>query len=443
MKTLADLRAHADAALLAGRHLEALHGYAVLTTLEPIDLDARLRLADSLLALGEIQRAAVVYTAVARHCAHGGHPLRALVALKVLTTLEPLLESLLASLGELYSRDSERLGRGIRLVPGNPERPLPDGFTLGPVPEQAKLVAHCEQLGADLSKAGQVYPEKLPPIPLFSELPSGAFARVLAAMKLRRTRPGEVIVAEGEPGHSFFVLARGEVAVTKHLAQGGERRLATLHDGAIFGEMAMVSASPRTATVAAVTDCDLLEFDREALAAVSHDVATVAVALDKFTRERLLNNLLATAPLFAPLDRRQRFDLIRRFTAHDVAAGVAIIEEGATGRGLFMLLSGEVDVSKRDGGSKVLLASLGPGDVFGEISLVHDEPASATVTAAKQSTVLFLAKEIFHRLEEAVPEIGDYVRNLGEERMMDTRLLLDSGYEDENTTEDDLILIRA
>ncbi|MEQ8888745.1 MAG: hypothetical protein RID93_14000, partial [Sandaracinaceae bacterium] len=187
MNTLADLRAHADAALLAGRHLEALHGYAVLTTLEPINLDARLRIADALLALGEIQRAAVVYTAVARHCAHGGHPLRALVALKVLTTLEPLLESLLASLGELYSRDSERLGRGIRLAPGDPERALPEGFTLGATPDQAQLVAHCEKLGADLSKAGQVYPEKLPPIPLFSELPSGAFARVLAAMKLRRT----------------------------------------------------------------------------------------------------------------------------------------------------------------------------------------------------------------------------------------------------------------
>jgi len=66
MNTLADLRAHADAALLAGRHLEALHGYAVLTTLEPINLDARLRIADALLALGEIQRAAVVYTAVAQ-----------------------------------------------------------------------------------------------------------------------------------------------------------------------------------------------------------------------------------------------------------------------------------------------------------------------------------------------------------------------------------------
>lgn len=441
MKTLADLRRHADDHLMAGRYLEALHAYAVLLTLEPVNLDARLRVADALLALGEIQRAAVVYTALARHCTHGGHPLRAFVAIKVLTTLEPLLESLLARVGELYSRDSERLGRGIRIAPGDPERALPEDFALGEPPPRESLVAHAEKLGADLDEAGRVYPEKLPPIPLFSELPADAFARVLSALKLKRTRPGEVIVAEGEPGHSFYVLARGTVVVSKHLAQGGESRLATLHEGAIFGEMALVSASPRTATVTAESDCDLLEFDREALGAASQEVAVVATALDKFTRERLLNNLLATAPLFRPLDRRQRFDLIRRFTAHDVASGVTILDEGSPGRGLFMLLSGEVDVSKRDGDAKVFLATLGPGDVFGEISLIHDEPASATVTAAKQSTVLFLAKEIFHRLEEAVPEIGDYVRNLGEERQMDTRLLLDAPADDEELVDDDRILI--
>lgn len=440
MTTLADLRDRADEHLLEGEYLEALHIFAVLLTVEPSHLDARLRLADSLLALGEIQKAATVYTSVAKHCAHGGHPLRALVAIKILTTLEPLLSSLLRSIADLYSRDSERLGRGIRISPSDEDRVLPDDFSFGERPPRDALIAHVEKLGADLSNAGRVYPEKLPPIPLFSDLPAEAFEQVLAALKLRRARPGEVILAEGEPGQSFFVLARGSVAVTKHLAQGGEARLATLHEGSIFGEMALVSASPRTATVVAESDCDLLEFDREALAAASREVATVAVALDKFTRERLLNNLLATGPLFRPLDRRQRFDLIRRFTAHDVAPGVTIIEEGQPGRGLFMLLSGEVDVAKRDEESKVLLATLGPGDVFGEISLVNDEPTSASVTAAKQSTVLFLAKEIFLRLIEAVPEIGEYVRGLGEERAMDTRLLLDSPDADE-LTEDDLILI--
>ena len=442
MKTLADLRAHADLQLLEGRYHEALHGYAVLLTIEPTNLDARLRVADSLLALGEIQRAAVVYTALARHAAHGGYPLRALLAVKVLTTLEPLLESLVNALGELYSQDSQRLGRGVRIAPADPNVPLPQGYVHPASPPLDKLVPLAESLGADLEKTGRVYPEKLPPVPLFSELPADAFAAVLTSLKLRRTRPGEVILAEGEAGHSFYVLARGSVAVTKHLAQGGQSRLATLHEGAIFGEMALVSASPRTATVTAEDDCDLLEFDREALQAASRQVATLAAALDKFTRERLLNNLLATAPLFRPLDRRQRFDLIRRFTAHDVAAGVTILAEGTAGRGLFMLLSGEVDVTKVDDDSKVLLATLGPGEVFGEISLVNAEPTSATVTAAKQSTVLFLSKEIFVRLEEAVPEIGEYVRNLGEERQMDTNLLLADPFDAEDElTDDDLIMI--
>lgn len=440
MKTLADLRARADALLFEGKHLEALHAYGVLLALEPVSLDARLRVADSLLALGEVQRAAVVYTALARHATHGGHPLRALVALKILTTLEPLLEGLLGALAELYSRDSARLGRGIRIAPGDEGRPLPEGYTLGLSPPPEQLVLQAETLGADLTNAGRVYPDRLPPIPLFSELPATAFARVLSALKLLRARPGDTIVAEGEPGASFYVLARGSVRVSKHLAHGGETVLATLHEGAIFGEMALVSASPRTATVRCVEDCDLLVFDREALVAVSQDVATIAAGLDKFTRERLLNNLLATAPLFRPLDRRQRFDLIRRFTAHDVAAGVTIVEEGAPGRGLFVLLNGEVDVSKRDGDTKVLLATLGPGDVFGEISLLNNEPASATVTAAKQSTVLFLAREVFERLIEAVPEIGEYIRSLGEERSMDTRLLMERE-EPEELTDDDLILI--
>ncbi|MBX3269352.1 MAG: cyclic nucleotide-binding domain-containing protein [Sandaracinaceae bacterium] len=441
MKTLGDIRARADSELYAGRYLEALHLYAVVLTLMPHHLDARLRVADALLALGEIQRAAVVYTAFARHCANGGHPLRALVAIKVLTTLEPLLAPLLRSLSDLYARGSTRLGRGIRVAPSDEDHVLPDDFSIGACPPRDKLAPHAERLGADLSRAGQIYPEKLPPIPLFSELEASAFERVLYTLKLRRTRPGEVIVAEGEPGHSFFVIARGTVAVEKHLAQGGTRRLATLHEGAIFGEMALVSASPRTASVVAASDCDLLEFDREALAAASHDVATVAAALDQFTRERLLNNLLATAPLFRPLDRRQRLDLVRRFTAHDVAAGVTILEEGTAGRGLFLLLSGEVDVSKRDGSEKVLLATLGPGELFGEMSLTTDEPTSASVTAATQSTVLFLAKEVFERLVEAVPEIREYVRDLAEERRMDTRLLLEAAWEDEELAEDDGVLI--
>ena len=447
MATLKDLRAHADQRLLAGDPHAALHAYCAIVQLQPADLDARLRLADSFLALGEVQRAAVVYTALARLATHAGYPLRALVALKVLTALEPQLAGLLGPLADLYSVESKRLGRGVRLAPGDPEQLVPPTLDLSRAIPLEQLAPHAEKVGADTSNIP--FPDRLPPIPLFSELRAEAFGAILQALKLRRTRPGEVVIAEGEPGHSFFVVARGEVQVTKKLAHnvdsrsldGQETVLATLHEGAIFGEMALVSAAPRSATVRAAVDTDLLEFDREALAAAARDVATLAVALDKFTRERLLQNLLHTSPLFRPLDRKQRLDLVRRFTAHDVAPGVEIIGEGQPGRGLFLLLAGEVDVSKRDGQSKILLASLKAGDVFGEISLLSDDPATATVTAARQSTVLFLGKDIFQRLSAAFPEIREYVSQLGEERAMDTRLLLETGSDPEELTDDDLVLV--
>jgi CRP-like cAMP-binding protein len=445
MATLRDLRTAADHRLFAGDYHGALQVYCAIVQLDPTDLDARLRVADSLLALGEVQRAAVVYTALARHAMLAGYPLRALIALKVLAALEPQLAGLLAPLAELYSVESKRLGRSVRVVPGNPDREVPPNLDLTTRIPIEQLAPHAERVASEFHRLA--YPETLPPIPLFSELSAEAFGAVLRALKLRRVRPGEVVIAEGEPGQSFFVVARGEVQVVRGLTQNldgvaDEIVLATLHDGAIFGEMALVSAAPRSATVRAVRDTDLLEFDREALAAASREVTTVAIALDKFTRERLLHNLLHTSPLFRPLDRQQRFELIRRFTAHDVAPGVEIIREGQPGRGLFVLLAGEVDVSKRDGASKVLLATLKPGDIFGEISLLHDEPATATVTAARQSTVLFLAKEIFHRLCAAVPEIREYVSQLSEQRLMDTRLLLGaSGSDVEELRDEDLVLV--
>lgn len=441
MQQIKDLRALADARLFGDDLEGALHAYALLLGLQPSDLDARLRVADSLLALGEVQRAAEVYAALARHAAHGGYPLRALVALKILSTLEPQLGALLRGIADLYAAGSPRLGRGVRLSPGDPEQALPPALRLDPRPARPDLIDAAARLGVDLDRIGAAYPALLPPIPLLSELPADSFAAMLEALSLRRVRAGETVVAEGEPGDAFYVLARGEVRVSKHLAHGDIASLASLHDGAIFGEMALVSDAPRTATVTAVRDCDLLVFDRSALAGASRLSTALATALDKFTRERLLHNLLATAPLFRPLEPKQRFDLARRFTPHDMVAGTDVIREGERGRGLFVLLSGEVDVWKVDGEEKVLLATLGAGEVFGEISLLKDAATSASVTAARDSTVLFLAREYFQRLVAAVPAIRAYVEGLSEGRLMDTQQILDAGLPEEELGEDDLVLV--
>ncbi len=416
MTTLGRLRSLADEALLSGNALEALRGYTALLRVQPRDLDARLRLADALLALGEVQPAAVVYTAFAKHAALSGYPLRALVAMKVLSALEPQLGRLLDSLARHYGKGSERLGRSARPSLMGLDGPLPEGFRL-PDPEPREvLVQLAQQVGADVARIA-VYPEKLPPIPLFSELPPDAFARVLHALRLVRARPGQAVVRQGEPGTSFFVVARGSVNVLRE-EEDGPRQLATLHDGAVFGEMAVLRGEPRGATVVAERDCDLLEFDQRALQAAAEQVETIGRALEAFARQRVLDNLLNTAPLFQPLERKQRHDLMRRFVATEVAEGGLVVREGQPGQGLYLVATGRVAVET--GG--VRLAELGPGDVFGEISLLYERPATADVRATTRTTVLFLARHYFQRLLEAVPAVRAYVEGLGDERLMDLRL---------------------
>jgi CRP-like cAMP-binding protein len=72
----------------------------------------------------------------------------------------------------------------------------------------------------------------------------------------------------------------------------------------------------------------------------------------------------------------------------------------------------------------VSLARLRAGDVFGEMSLINNQPTSASVRAARRSTILFLARDYFQRLVQALPEIRRYFEELSARRGMESQLVL-------------------
>jgi CPA1 family monovalent cation:H+ antiporter len=96
-------------------------------------------------------------------------------------------------------------------------------------------------------------------VPFFSALDAGEFAHVAKALVARTILPAETIIRQGERGTSLFLIARGVVAVI--VAEPGQppRRVASLHAGEFFGEMALLTQEPRSATVQAVTGCQLFE----------------------------------------------------------------------------------------------------------------------------------------------------------------------------------------
>lgn len=436
MVSLGDVKRSAATLFAQGQHLAALRLYDAIVAAAPLDYDARIRVADCALAMGN-PGAANVYRATAWYCIKSGHPLAALVCARVLEAHGADVSDVLAALVVTYGSESERLGKvaaRIALPADTIQIEVPD--VRQPAPENAVPVAlaRCEHATDGFT----LFPESLHPIPLLSTMSEAAFRRVLGTLLLRRMPAGTLVIREGEPGNSFFFVAGGELNVFATDGLGRQTQLAKLGENAVFGEMALLSAQPRTATVGCLTEVDLLEVGRQSLAALADELPLVAEALHGFTRERLLGNLMATSPLFKPFSRMQQRDLLRRFTSHDVAPGTVVINEGEEGRGLFVVLSGELDVSRRTSdGSSVPLGGLKTGDVFGEMSIIRNARTTATVTAQRNATVLFLAREVVTRMVTGVPEIKSYLEALAEDRDIDNQLLLG---EDE-TPADERILI--
>ncbi|MEO8842837.1 MAG: cyclic nucleotide-binding domain-containing protein [Kofleriaceae bacterium] len=436
MVSLGDVKRSAATLFAQGQHLAALRLYDAIVAGAPLDYDARIRVADAALALGD-PRAANVYRATAWYCLKAGHPLAALVCARVLEAYGADASDLVAALVVTYGSESERLGKvatRIALPADTIPIEVPDVRLAAPPDAVAVAIARAEHCTDTL----EGYPEALHPIPLLSAMSEAAFRRVLGTLVLRRLPVGAMVVREGEAGNSFFFVAGGQLRVFATDGLGRQTELAKLGENAVFGEMALLSAQPRTASVGCTTEVDLLEVGRQSLATLADELGPVAEALHGFTRERLLGNLMATSPLFKPFSRMQQRDLLRRFTSHDVAPGTIVINEGEEGRGLFVVLSGDLDVSRRSAdGTTVPLGGLKTGDVFGEMSILRNARTTATVIAQRPATVLFLAREYVSRMVAGVPEIKSYLEALAEDREIDNQLLLG----EDDTPSDERILI--
>lgn len=121
--------------------------------------------------------------------------------------------------------------------------------------------------------------ELLHKVPLFQELSPQDFQRVAQHLIPRTVLQGENVIVQGETGTSLFLIARGVVAVLVESGDGQPRRVASLHAGDFFGEMALLSAEPRSATVRAATPCQLYELAKQDVDRLSEACTGVHLAL--------------------------------------------------------------------------------------------------------------------------------------------------------------------
>ena len=116
---------------------------------------------------------------------------------------------------------------------------------------------------------------------------------------------------------------------------------------------------------------------------------------------------LGTVPLFTgvPQEELEQFGLLTREKVYP--KGSVILFENDPGDALFVVRSGRVKVVLvGEDGREVILGVLGPGEHFGELSLIDDQPRSAHVIAMDDATLLVLRREDFRKRVEANPAVA-------------------------------------
>ena len=126
--------------------------------------------------------------------------------------------------------------------------------------------------------------------PLFDDLSDIEFREVAERLESQTHAAGDVVVGEGDPGDSMFVIVRGRMSVSTAM-RGADVVLAELGAGDFFGEAALLSGRPRTATIRAATDAECLVLSAASYQALTLRLPRMKQVMEQFNARRAASTI--------------------------------------------------------------------------------------------------------------------------------------------------------
>jgi small-conductance mechanosensitive channel/CRP-like cAMP-binding protein len=153
-------------------------------------------------------------------------------------------------------------------------------------------------------------------IGFLKDLPDDAVGRLGAGTRTELYEPGEVVVRQGDHAAEMYLCLAGELVVVHTGDDGARRELARLSRGGMFGELSLMTGEPRSASVQAVTACELLMIEKTVLSEVLADNPRLAEVISTRLAERQAE-LDAIERAVTPAEQRasvesQKGQLLRR-----------------------------------------------------------------------------------------------------------------------------------
>jgi CRP-like cAMP-binding protein len=298
----------------------------------------------------------------------------------------------------------------------------------------AILALSCDLMADDLDfskPAGTPKPAAAPQMPLY--IPAVARAFFESAGKEESVASGTVFFSENEKASrlllrrdKMYFLLEGEVGL---LAKG--KQIGAPKVGEIFGEMAAISDSPRSATAVARTACRVIPLDDKGFAAALQKKPEFALMMlgTMIMRLRAMIARLSGIPSTAEVKESRIFDknllnqMIQGLGEQAVVRydkGKIIMVAGQAGALMYVVTEGLVAISIRG----AVVERIGPGGVFGEMALVDQSPRAANAVAEADCALLAINRNVFLNLVKSEPSFGIALLSATAERLRSTAAAL-------------------
>jgi putative peptide zinc metalloprotease protein len=243
-------------------------------------------------------------------------------------------------------------------------------------------------------------------------------ARMLIAQQFAAR---EVVIRQGDPGETFYIVERGKVQVFQQGENGELKHVDSLGPGQSFGEAALVTDAPRNATVIAQTPTVILALGRADFDALVREHLEFAQTL----KVNLHNSwILRNMPIFDEMSAYDFIFLTSKLKPEQFVAGETVIRQGDPGDKFYVIESGELGAYTESNGTAVEIERLLAGDYFGETALIFDRPRNASVVTLTDASLFSLHRDDFVSMLGNFQNMKQLLERTSTRRMKNTTITL-------------------
>ena len=264
-----------------------------------------------------------------------------------------------------------------------------------------------QAFGGSLVQMESYLARRLREVPGLGDLRPDQLAQVARHLQPQNVSQGRSVFQRGEKSQGLYIVEQGALQV------GNGDQFVELAPGQTAGEMALLSDKPHTQDARAVEDTLLWVLPRNDFAALASMLPELRTVLSRNLRSSLSTadqtnavNQLRVMPLFTGVSDDVLRAMARRMLFQHVPAREIVFRQGSVGEALYLVENGDIELNASLESPDDVLARVGPGGFFGEMSLLTGRPSAVNARALNDVNLWVLYRKDFEELMGQYPALS-------------------------------------